>query len=102
MAIGDIDEIQLKSAAEDLGVEVRLNAVVDRADETGVWSKGEFVPAATRGGHRNLFTPGAIPTLPAPWSAFAPKLVELPDGTVRVPAVLRPYLGGLEVMKPVG
>ena len=37
-----------RETLQDLGVEVRLNAVVDRADETGVWSKGEFVPAATR------------------------------------------------------
>ena len=26
---------------------------------------------------------------------------QLADGSVRVPAALRPYLGGLEVMEPV-
>ncbi|WP_407636576.1 fatty acid synthase subunit beta domain-containing protein [Hoyosella subflava] len=39
------------------------------------------VPAGTRGGHRNLFTPGAAPEAPSPWTRFAPRVVQLPDGT---------------------
>ncbi len=39
-----------------------------------------LVPAALRVGQRNLFTPGGVPEVAAPWSQFAPTLVELPDG----------------------
>ncbi|MDG3008638.1 DUF1729 domain-containing protein [Rhodococcus sp. D2-41] len=38
------------------------------------------VPAATRGGTRNLFTPGAAPDVEQPWSAYRPTLRTLPDG----------------------
>ena len=36
--------------------------------------------AALRVGQRNLFSPGGIPEVAAPWSQFDPILVELPDG----------------------
>ncbi|MCB1296098.1 MAG: DUF1729 domain-containing protein, partial [Gordonia sp.] len=39
-----------------------------------------LVPAALRVGQRNLFSPGGIPEVAAPWSQFDPILVELPDG----------------------
>ncbi|MBD8506046.1 DUF1729 domain-containing protein [Hoyosella sp. G463] len=40
----------------------------------------EGIAASTRGGHRNLFTPGAAPR-PAPaWSTFAPIPIRLPNG----------------------
>ncbi|MGL4306445.1 MAG: fatty acid synthase subunit beta domain-containing protein, partial [Mycobacteriaceae bacterium] len=41
-----------------------------------------LVPASTRGGHRNLFTPGAAPEPALAWSAFAPKIIQLPQGRI--------------------
>ncbi|MFT3662933.1 MAG: DUF1729 domain-containing protein [Gordonia sp. (in: high G+C Gram-positive bacteria)] len=38
------------------------------------------VPVATRGGQRNLFVPGNVPEVSAPWALYAPRLAELPDG----------------------
>jgi fatty acid synthase len=38
------------------------------------------IPASSRGGQRNIFAPGGVPSVPAPWSAHAPVLAELPDG----------------------
>ncbi len=43
-----------------------------------------IVPAATRGGQRNLFTVGAVPEVARPWSSYAPGLVSLPDGKVKL------------------
>ena len=42
------------------------------------------IPVATRGGQRNLLTPGATPEVRPAWSTFTPKPVELPDGRVVV------------------
>ncbi len=41
-----------------------------------------IVPATTREGHRSLTAPGATPRLATPWSAYAPSVVTLPDGTL--------------------
>ncbi|GAA2068578.1 type I polyketide synthase [Williamsia deligens] len=38
------------------------------------------VPAALRGGQRNVFAPGGVPSVPAPWSVHAPTVAQLPDG----------------------
>ncbi|CRK49180.1 Fatty acid synthase [Rhodococcus sp. RD6.2] len=43
-----------------------------------------IVAASTRSGQRSLLTPGAAPERPAPWAAFRPTLVTLPDGKVAV------------------
>ncbi|MGO4203547.1 fatty acid synthase subunit beta domain-containing protein [Rhodococcus sp. TAF43] len=43
-----------------------------------------IIAASTRGGHRNLLTPGAAPEVPRAWTEFAPKAVQLPDGRVAV------------------
>ncbi|MFV0495311.1 fatty acid synthase subunit beta domain-containing protein [Mycobacterium sp.] len=43
-----------------------------------------IVPAATRGGQRNLFTVGAIPEVAQAWSSYAPTVVRLPDGRVKL------------------
>ena len=43
-----------------------------------------IVPAATRGGQRNLFTVGAVPEVARPWSSYAPSVVSLPDGSVKL------------------
>src|SRR5699024_8790943 len=56
----------------------RLNRSVLRGQGVGV------VAAATRGGLRNLFTPGAAPTVERPWTAYQPQLISLPDGSVHV------------------
>ncbi|WP_281875072.1 type I polyketide synthase [Nocardia sputorum] len=43
-----------------------------------------IVAAATRAGQRSLLTPGAAPEPAAPWSAFAPRPVRLPNGRIVV------------------
>ena len=43
-----------------------------------------IVPAATRSGHRSLFTPGAIPNVDPAWSSYTPTLETLPDGSVKL------------------
>ncbi len=40
------------------------------------------VPATTREGHRSLTAPGATPRVATPWSAYAPSVVTLPDGSL--------------------
>src|SRR5271165_1757238 len=65
----------------DLGpgdILTRLTAPVIRGLGVGI------VPAATRGGQRNLFTVGAVPEVARPWSTYAPTLVGLPDGSVKL------------------
>ena len=43
-----------------------------------------IVPAATRAGQRSLFTVGAAPEVPPQWSTYAPSLVKLPNGEVKL------------------
>ncbi len=65
----------------DLGpsdILTRLTAPVIRGLGIGI------VPAATRGGQRNLFTAGAAPEVARPWSSYAPTVVMLPDGSVKL------------------
>ncbi|AKS33288.1 type I polyketide synthase [Mycolicibacterium goodii] len=65
----------------DLGpgdILTRLTAPVIRGLGIGI------VPAATRGGQRNLFTVGAVPEVARPWSSYAPTVVKLPDGSVKL------------------
>lgn len=65
----------------DLGpgdILTRLTAPVIRGLAVGI------VPAATRGGQRNLFTVGAVPEVARAWSSYAPTLVRLPDGRVKL------------------
>ena len=65
----------------DLGpgdILTRLTAPVVRGLGVGI------VPAATRGGQRNLFTVGAAPEVAKPWSSYAPTVVSLPDGSVKL------------------
>jgi fatty acid synthase len=65
----------------DLGpgdILTRLTAPVIRGLGVGI------VPAATRGGQRNLFTVGAVPEVARPWSSYTPTLVSLPDGSVKL------------------
>src|ERR1700757_3431303 len=65
----------------DLGpgdILTRLTAPVIRGLGIGI------VPAATRGGQRNLFTVGAVPEVARAWSTYAPTVVRLPDGKVKL------------------
>ncbi len=65
----------------DLGpgdILTRLTAPVIRGLGVGI------VPAATRGGQRNLFTVGAVPEVARAWSTYAPTAVTLPDGRVKL------------------
>ncbi len=65
----------------DLGpgdILTRLTAPVIRGLGVGI------VPAATRGGQRNLFTVGAVPEVDRAWSTYAPSVVRLPDGRVKL------------------
>ncbi len=65
----------------DLGpsdILTRLTAPVIRGLGIGI------VAAATRGGQRNLFTAGAVPEVARPWSSYAPTVVVLPDGSVKL------------------
>ncbi len=65
----------------DLGpgdILTRLTAPVIRGLGVGI------VPAATRGGQRNLFTIGAVPEVARAWSTYAPTVVRLPDGRVKL------------------
>ncbi|MCV7380485.1 3-oxoacyl-ACP synthase [Mycobacterium alsense] len=65
----------------DLGpsdILTRLTAPVIRGLGIGI------VPAATRGGQRNLFTVGAVPEVARAWSTYAPTAVRLPDGRVKL------------------
>ena len=56
----------------------RLTAPVIRGLDVGI------VPAATRAGQRNLFTVGAAPEVAPAWSSYAPSVVRLPDGAVKL------------------
>jgi fatty acid synthase len=65
----------------DLGpgdILTRLTAPVIRGLGVGI------VPAATRGGQRNLFTVGAVPEVARAWSTYAPTVITLPDGRVKL------------------
>ncbi len=65
----------------DLGpsdILTRLTAPVVRGLGVGI------IPAATRGGQRNLFTVGGAPEVGRPWSSYAPELVSLPNGSVKL------------------
>lgn len=80
-----VDELErlLDAGAEwllDLGPDdlaTRLSAPEAKVRGAGL------VAVTTRRGHRELTTPGAAPRRSTPWSTFAPRVVELPDGTVR-------------------
>ena len=87
--VNQVDWVDEISALHDAGARwildlgpgdilTRLTAPVIRGLGIGI------VPAATRGGQRNLFTIGAVPEVARPWTSYAPSLVTLPDGSVKL------------------
>ena len=79
-AVGELEEAGARWIL-DLGpgdILTRLTAPVIRGLGVGI------VPAATRGGQRNLFTVGAAPEVGKPWSSYAPTAITLPDGSVKL------------------
>ena len=79
--VGAVTELERAGARWilDLGpgdILTRLTAPLIRGLGIGI------VPAATRGGQRNLFTIGAAPEVAKPWSLYAPAVVRLPDGSL--------------------
>ena len=79
-AVGELEEASARWIL-DLGpgdILTRLTAPVIRGLGVGI------VPAATRGGQRNLFTVGAAPEVGKPWSSYAPTTITLPDGSVKL------------------
>lgn len=52
----------------------RLSSSLVRGTGVGV------IPAALRGGQRNLFAPGGVPDVARAWDRYAPRLAVLPDG----------------------
>ncbi len=56
----------------------RVTAPVIRGLGVGI------VAAATRAGQRNLFTVGAAPEVAPAWSSYAPSVITLPDGSVKL------------------
>ena len=79
-AVGELEEAGARWIL-DLGpgdILTRLTAPVIRGLGVGI------VPAATRGGQRNLFTVGAAPEVGKPWSDYAPAAITLPDGSVKL------------------
>ncbi|RFD23876.1 3-oxoacyl-ACP synthase [Mycobacterium uberis] len=81
-----VDEIaQLHGAGVrwilDLGpgdILTRLTAPVIRGLGVGI------VPTATRDGQCKLFTVGAMPEVARAWSSYAPTVVQLPDGRIKL------------------
>ncbi len=81
--VGEVERIHQTGARwiVDLGpgdVATRVTAPVIRGLGIGI------VPAATRPGHRSLFTPGAIPSVDPAWSSYTPTVETLPDGSVKL------------------
>ncbi|AQA06552.1 3-oxoacyl-ACP synthase [Mycobacterium sp. MS1601] len=87
--VSQVDWVEEISALNDAGAKwildlgpgdilTRLTAPVIRGLGIGI------VPAATRGGQRNLFTIGAVPEVARPWTSYAPQVVTLPDGSVKL------------------
>ncbi|NMD95112.1 DUF1729 domain-containing protein [Rhodococcus sp. BL-253-APC-6A1W] len=59
--------------------------LLTRMTSSGLRGRGVGILAAsTRGGQRNLLTPGAEPEIPRAWTEFAPTPITLPDGRVGV------------------
>ena len=84
-----VDWVQEVTALSDAGARwildlgpgdilTRVTAPVIRGLGVGI------VPAATRGGQRNLFTVGAAPEVSRPWSSYAPSAISLPDGSIKL------------------
>jgi fatty acid synthase len=81
--VGEVERLHQAGARwiVDLGPSdtiTRVTAPVIRGLGVGI------VAAATRAGQRNLFTVGAAPEVAPAWSSYAPSVVTLPDGSVKL------------------
>jgi fatty acid synthase len=81
--VGEVERLYQAGAKwiVDLGpsdTATRVTAPVVRGLGVGL------VPAATRVGQRNLFTVGAAPEVAPAWSSYAPSVITLPDGSVKL------------------
>ncbi|MCL3838724.1 type I polyketide synthase [Aeromicrobium duanguangcaii] len=87
--VDPVDWVQEITAALDAGadwiIDLGPGDVASRLSSTEVRSRGVgLVAATTRRGHRELTISGARPVLPVAWSAHAPRLTTLPDGSTVV------------------
>ncbi|WP_070379027.1 type I polyketide synthase [Rhodococcus sp. WMMA185] len=87
--VDPVDWVDAVEGAVDAGAAWILDLgpedILTRMTSASVRGRGVgIVPAATRGGQRNLLTPGATPEVPAAWTEFLPKPVTLPGGRIGV------------------
>lgn len=87
--VDPVDWVELVDGVVEAGASWILDLgpgdALTRMTAAGLRGRGVgIVAAATRGGQRNLLTPGAEPEVPRPWTEFAPKPVALPDGRLGV------------------
>ena len=85
MLVEPVDWVEEVAGAVDSGanwiLDVGPGDLLTRMTSSGLRGTGTgILPAATRGGQRNLLTPGARPEVSPAWSTFAPTAVTLPDG----------------------
>jgi len=101
--IDPVDWVAALETAADSGASWVLDLgpadVASRLSAHELASRGAAVIAPmTRTGRRELTVPGATPVLPTPWSAHAPKVVTLPDGTTRVETAFTRLTGNSPVV----
>ena len=87
--VDPVDWVASLESAVDAGARWVLDLgpgdVASRLSARELASRGAVALApTTRRGRRELTAAGAAPVLPTPWSAHAPAVVTLPDGTTRV------------------
>ena len=87
--VDPVDWVAALESALDAGarwiIDLGPSDVASRLSARELASRGAVALApTTRRGRRELTVAGATPTLPTPWSAHAPAVVTLPDGTTRV------------------
>jgi len=87
--VDPVDWVEALDSAVDAGASWVLDIgpaeLIARLSAKELRGRGAIVIATTtRRGHRELTSAGAAPRHKQPWSAFAPKVVALPDGRLHV------------------
>lgn len=87
--VDPVDWVDALDSAVDAGASWILDLgpadLVTRMSVKGLRGRGALIIApTTRRGHRELTSAGAAPRRTQPWSAYAPKVVALPDGSLRI------------------